>query len=168
MEGCFVEGRIALNIAKLSCFPALFFRIKCRVECKCVDVVMRVGDPIDGSCFGVNKARLDQVPRDPLLVTYLAVFSFSAYPRLHAVLDVQHRFFERFMDDLLDSPVPRFDKVQRHRLWNRETEIIAGSTIRNVSFFLFPGVCFRSKGRGAQSASPQNLLPFLASFMARN
>jgi hypothetical protein len=80
MEGCFVEGRIALDIAKRSRFPAIFFRIKRRVERKCVDVVMRIGDAVDGPCFGVNKARVDQVPRGPLLVTYLPIFPFSRTP----------------------------------------------------------------------------------------
>ena len=76
MEGCFVERCVALNIAKLSRFPAIFFRIKRRVERKCVDVVMRIGDAVDGPCFGVNKARVDQVPRGTLPVTYLPICPF--------------------------------------------------------------------------------------------
>jgi hypothetical protein len=59
MEGCFVEGPIALDITKLSRFPALLFRIICRVEGECVDVVMRISDTVDGPCFGVNKTRID-------------------------------------------------------------------------------------------------------------
>ena len=58
MEGCFIERCVALDVAKLSRFPAIFFRIKRRVERKCVDVVMRIGDAVDGPCFGVNKARV--------------------------------------------------------------------------------------------------------------
>src|SRR3974390_3043415 len=142
MEGCFIERCVALDGAKLSRFPAIFFRIKRRVERKCVDVVMRIGDAVDGPCFGVNKARVDQVSRCPLLIAWLAVFSFSAYPGLHTVLDVDHRFLKRFMDQSLDRPIPGFDKVQRHRLWYREIEIIACSTIRHFSVLQFPGVCF--------------------------
>src|SRR5215468_3748439 len=106
MKGCFVEGGITLDIAKRSRFPALFFRIICRVERKCVDVVMRIGNAVDGPCFDVNKARVDQVPRGTLPVTYLPICPFSAYTGLHTVLDVDHRFLERFMDKLLNRPIP--------------------------------------------------------------
>ena len=76
MEGCLVKGLIALDIAKRSRFPTLFFRIKRRVKRKSVDVVMRIGNAVDGPCFGVNKARVDQVPRGTLPVTYLPICPF--------------------------------------------------------------------------------------------
>src|SRR6266481_2509412 len=71
----------------------------------------------------------------------------NSNPGLHTVLDVQHCFFKRFMDELLDSPIPGFDKVQRHGLWHGETEIITCSTIGNLSVFLFPGVCLLVEDR---------------------
>jgi hypothetical protein len=51
------------------------------------------------------------------------------------------------MDELLDRPIPGFDKVQRHRLWHRETKIIARSTIRNLSVFQSPSVRFLVEDR---------------------
>jgi len=95
-----VESTIAHRVYDFQGFPFLLDRIEDRIYREDVNVLVGVGDPIDGPCLAVDKLCIDHV-RAKAIVVLIPLSNLG----FHAGLDCCHGLVDSFSDHFLDNLV---------------------------------------------------------------